>query len=150
MADGAGAGGQRARRRTRVVDGEVAGAFVAGSDRDDHVGAVEVVDRVVEQEGATAVVAGAAEAHVGDLEAVGVGVVQRVEDVLGASRAGLAGEDVVVAEDRPRRDTGRVVRDVDAVDDGWRVGVAGDGAGDVRAVRVDGARVEVVLLDLVA
>ena len=100
MADRARARRQRPRGGTRVVDGEVAGPFVTGGHGDDHVGPVEVVDRVVEQESAAAVVARAAQAHVGDVEAVGIRLFERVEDVLRASAAG-AGEHVVVAESAP-------------------------------------------------
>ena len=109
VADGARAGGQGALTGTRVVDGEVTGALVAGGHRHDHVGPVEVVDRLGQQEGAAAVVAGAAEAHVGNVHPVGVRLVEGVEDVLGARRTGLTGEDVVVARAAPegRRRTGR-------------------------------------------
>ena len=66
MAHRAGPGGQCTRCGTGIVDGEVARALVAGRNGDDHVRSVEIVDGVVEQEGAAAVVAGAAEAHVRD------------------------------------------------------------------------------------
>ena len=75
----------------------------------------------------------AAQAHVGDIEAVGVGGLERIHDVFGARIAELAGEDVVVAQQGTRRDAGHVVGD-DAVHRGGRAEVARHGAGDVGAV----------------
>ena len=139
----------------RVVPGRerrmglgVAIAFVAGGHGHDHVGDVEVVDGLGQE--VLDAVGAAAEAHVHDVHAVRVGGIERVEDVLGAGVRDVAREDVVVAEERRRRDAGRVVRERSRADAGRaRLVVAGDRAGDVRAVVVDRLGIEAVLVALV-
>ena len=108
---------------------------------------VQVVNRLGQQ--ILNAVATAAQAHVGDVEAVGIGRLQRVQDVLGAGACDRAGEHVVVAKQGPRRDARYAVRDGDAVDAGSGLVVAGHRAGHMGAVLADGLGAETVLRQLV-
>ena len=82
LADRAGAHGQAPRGGAGEAYREVAGTLVPRGDGGEHVGLVEVVDRVGQQPAAAAVVLLAAKAHVDDVHAVLVGGLQRVENVL--------------------------------------------------------------------
>ena len=66
---------------------------------------------------------GTAQAHVGDVESVGIRCFERVDDVFGSRVADLTWKHVVIAEQRSRCDTGHVVRR-DAVDGRGRILVA--------------------------
>ena len=84
----------------------------------------------------------AAEAQIGDVHSVRVRGVQGIEDVLAAGVIDRAGEDVVAAQEGRRSNARDRVGDHDAVDRGGGAEVAGHRAGDVRAVVLDGLRVE--------
>jgi len=131
----AGPGGKSARGGARRLHGEVPGTGVPGGYREHHVRLVEVVHRDRQQ--ILDAVGAAAQAHVADVEAIRVSSLHRVQDVLGAGIAHVTGKDVVVAEQRPGGDAGYLVGDGDAAHGGGRLEVAGDGAGDVRAVVLD-------------
>src|SRR5262249_16888744 len=119
------------------LDGVMAGTGVTRSHRHDHVGTVEVVDR----DGQKVLVARyarfpvrAAQTHVGDVEPVGIGGVERIQDGLGARVVDVTGKDVVVAEKGARSDARNRVGDCDAIDIRRRAVVAGDSPGNVRTV----------------
>ena len=147
VADRDGTGRQRARRGTGRLDRVEAGAAVAGGDRDDHPGLVEIVDGVHEQVREAHVAAlpvRAAEAHVDDVHAVLVGGLERVEDVLAAGvRRRCPGRCCSSRAAPPGATPRDAVADRHAVDGRRRVRrVACDRAGDVRPVRLDGRGVK--------
>ena len=126
----------------------IAIAVVAGGNSHHHVGDVQVIDG--DRHEVLGAVRIATQAQVHDVHAIGVGGLERIEDVFRAGVLDIAREHVVVAEEGPRGATPDGSYGMSAVPTtGRRVVVAGDRACHVRAVRIDRLRVEAVLVDLV-
>ena len=135
MPDGRGTRGERALGHAWGADGHDAGAFVARRDGDNDARAVDVVDSDGQQ--VLDAVRAATEGHVEHVHPVSDRGLDGVEDVLAASVTIVTGEDVVAAELGSGGHAAGVIGDVDAVDDGRGLQVAGDRATDVGAVLAD-------------